>query len=124
MAGILLILRGMHTGVIRDRDHETAVDAGVSGGIERVGRDIQADVLHRRKCSCTCEGCAQCGLNGDLFIRCPFRIDFVVLRNCFGDLCRGRAGIAGRKPAAGLIESAREGFIAKHQFFHIITPSL
>ena len=122
MAGILLVLRGVHTGVVRDGDDQTAVDTGIGCGVERVCRDIQADMLHGGEGSGARKGSAQRGFHRDLFIRRPLCVDLVVFCNGFRDFSGRRTRIARRKPAAGLIKAPCKCFIAKHQFFHFRSP--
>ena len=122
VAGILLILRGVHTRVVGDSDHKAAVDAGVRRGIERVCGDVQADVLHRREGSRAGKARAQRRFNGNLFIRRPLCIDFLKLCDLLGDLRGRRSRVARRKAAARLVESACERLVSKHQFLHHSSP--
>ncbi len=46
VAVVLLVLRGVHAGVVGGDHHEAGVDAGESERHEGVGGDVQADVLH------------------------------------------------------------------------------
>ena len=49
MTGILFILGRMHPRVICDHDHQSGIDPGIRHRIERIGGDIQSDMLHRAK---------------------------------------------------------------------------
>ena len=47
VARVLLVLRRVHAGVVGDEDDEAAAHAGVREREERVGGDVEPDVLHR-----------------------------------------------------------------------------
>ena len=46
VAVVLLVLRGVHAGVVGGDDHQAGVDAGERERHERVGGHVEADVLH------------------------------------------------------------------------------
>ena len=120
VAGILLVLGGMHAGIIRDRDDKTAVHSCVGHGIERVRGDVEADVLHAAESAASCQTGSEGGFQGNLLIRGPFAVDFIIFDGFFRYLRTGSPGVAGDEAAAGLIEAPGESLIAKHQFFHVI----
>ena len=125
-AVILLVLGGVQSGVVSRDEAHAAVDAGVGEGQQRVGRDVEADVLHRREGAAAYEGCADSRLEGDLLIGRPFTGDavFVVLGNILQYLRAGRAGIRGGKGHTGLVKAAGNGLVAGHQVFgHVLTLS-
>ena len=103
IAGILLVLRAVHTRVIGNADNHAGVDTGVGDGEQWVGRNVQAHVLHAAEAPLAAHGRAESGLNGDLFIGRPLGVDLRVLGGALGDLRAGRTGITGYKSASGLI---------------------
>ena len=70
-AGVLLVLAGGHAGVIGHHDYQAAVHTGIGGCEERVGGDVEADVLHRCDDSGVSEGRANGHFEGDLLVRRP-----------------------------------------------------
>ena len=46
MAGILLVLRAVHTCIVRNADNHTCVNAGICDCENRVGCNVESDVLH------------------------------------------------------------------------------
>ena len=94
MTGILLVLRGMHSGVVCHANNETCVDSGVRHRKERVGRHVEANVLHSASTALTVEGRAKGDLESDLFVGSPLAIYIVIFSRKFGDLRAGSSGIA------------------------------
>ena len=119
MAGILLVLRRMHTCIIGNANDHTCVDAGIGNGKQGVCRHIQANVLHGAETALTCKAGTESSFHSNLFVRCPLSIDFFIGGYTFGDLGTGGAGVTGYKAAAGLKQTSGNGFVAKHQCFHI-----
>ena len=114
VAGVLLVLGGEHAGVVRDRDDQPAVDAGIGDGEERVGSHVQADMFLRAERAAAGDGGADRGLHGDFFIGGPFTPDVVAVPDSvLGDLGTGRPGITGDQTAAGFIESAGHCLVSK-----------
>ena len=103
MARVLLVLGGMHPRVVRDGADHAAVDADVGGGVQRVRRHVQADVLHRAKAACAAERGAERHLKGDLFVGRPFGINFVVFGDRLGDFRARGAGVGGDHRHAGFV---------------------
>ena len=93
MAGILLVLGAVHPGVVGDDDHHAGVDPGIAAGEQGICRYVEADVLHAAETALACQGCAERGLHGDLFVGRPFGVDLIVLRRFLGDLGAGRAWV-------------------------------
>ena len=118
VAGILLILRGVHARVVGDGDDHAAVHAGVAHGEQGVGGHVQADMLHCAEAAGTGHGCADGGFHGDLLIGGPFGVHFRILCGFFGYFGRGSAGIRRDKAAASLVKATRDGGVAQHKLFH------
>ena len=118
MARILLVLRRMHTCVVRHADDKSAAHTGIGQRKQRVCRNIQADVLHAAEAAVACQTCAERSLHRYLFVRRPFCVNFRIFGSAFRDLRAGCAGIAGDKAASGLVQAARGSLIAEHQGFH------
>ncbi len=100
-AVVLLVLRGGHARVVGADHDQRAGHAGVGGGEERIGGDVEADVLHRHDRSRARERRAQADLEGHLLVGRPLGAA-AQLRERLEDL-RGRsAGIAGAQGDAGV----------------------
>ena len=112
VARILLVLRGVHARVVGHADDHARVDADVAHRENRVGRHVQADVLHAAEAARAADRRAGRDLRRDLFIRRPFAVDFVKQCGRFGDLRAGRARIARDDADAGLVQAARHGLVA------------
>ena len=120
MAGVLLILRGMHAGIVGHRDHQAAVDADIRRGIQRVGRHVQPDVLHCAEAARAAGAGAVRHLKRHLFVRRPLGIDVLfILYHAFGDLGARGARIGGHHPHAGFIQPAGHRFISQQHCFQI-----
>ena len=118
VAAVLLILRAVHAGIVRNADDHTGVDARVGHGEQRVGGDVQSDMLHTAGGALASESRAECGFHCDLFIGRPFAVDVVILCEFLGDLRAGCARIAGDDRAACFVQSAGNRFVSYHEFFH------
>ena len=122
VAGVLLILGRVHARVIGHADNHAAVHARVGQGKQRVGRNVQADVLHAAEAAAAGKRRTERRFGRYLFIGRPLGIDFRVFCGGLRDLGTRRTGIAGDKAASGLIQAAGNGFIAQHQRFHVVIP--
>ena len=120
--GILLVLGGMHGGVICHADHKTAVDTGVGQGKQGVCGHVEANMLHGAAASHTGEGRAEGGFQRHLFIGRPFSIDFRKFGGLLGDLGGGGSGVAGDQAASGFIQATGHRTVADKQFFQCIAP--
>ena len=119
VAVVLLVLRGVHSGIVGGNDDDAALCAGVGEREQRVGGDVETDVLHRDDGAPAGEGRAGGDFEGNFFVRCPFGEDFVVPRDGFEDLGAGRAGIGRGEDAAGLECAARDRLVSRQQLFHV-----
>ena len=118
MAGILLVLGGMHARIVRHGADHAGVHADVRSRIQRIGRHVEADVLHGTEAAGAAGGRAERHLKGHLFIGGPFAINVVaILDDVFRDFGAGSAGIGGHDGDAGLIQPAGNGFVAQHEGF-------
>ena len=111
--GILFVLGGVHTRIVGHGTDHAATNPDVRGGVEGVGGDVEADMLHRAEAAGAAGGRAEGHLKGHLFVGRPFRVDFAVLYGGFGDLGTGGTGIGGEDGDAGLVESAGNGLVAQ-----------
>ena len=119
MAGVLLVLRGVHARVIGHHNDHARVHPGVGDGEQRVGGHVQAHVLHAAEGAAARQRGAEGGLHGHLLIGGPLAVDVVELGGLLGDLGTGGAGIAGDHTASRLVQSTGNGRVAQHQLFHI-----
>ena len=117
-AVVLLVLARRHARIVGGDDHERARDAGVGGGEERVGGDVQPDVLHRDERARAGERGAEPDLERDLLVRRPLRAA-AERRERLEDLGRGRAGIAGAEVDAAVPGRGRHRLVTgKKPSFH------
>ncbi len=93
-----------------------ACDADVGLRHQRIGGDVEADVLHRRERANAGERRADRHVERDLLVGRPLGVDLVggEAREGFEDLGRRRAGIGGGDPHARLPGAARDRLVA-HQ---------
>ncbi|MPN18453.1 hypothetical protein SDC9_165813 [bioreactor metagenome] len=94
MAGILLVLRAMHSRVVGYAYDHTAVYAGVGECEQRVGRDVEPDVLHAAEAALSGKRRAAGGFHGNLFVRSPLGIYLIIFCVEFGYFGAWGAGIA------------------------------
>ena len=118
MAGILLVLRGMHTGIVCDNDNHTGIDTGVRNGEQRIRCYVQANVLHAAEAALACQTGAECDFHGYLLIRCPFAVHLIIFCGFFGYLGTRCARVAGNDRAACFIQTAGNCLVAQHKLFH------
>ena len=119
-AVVLLVLRAEKARVVRGHYHEAAVDARVGEREERVGRDVEADVLHRGERARTRYRSAGRGLERDLFVSRPLGIDpgVLVRREVFENLRRGRSGIRGGEVQPGFPRASGRRLVSGHYLPH------
>ena len=126
-ARILLGLRGNGAGVVGNEDDHAALDADIGEAHERIGGNIQTDLLHGDHCACTAVGSAGAELQRGFFVDGPFGVkagDMCFCR-CFKNLCGGRAGIAADDIESGGDCTACDGGIAHQEFsMHQVTSFL
>ena len=122
VAGVLLVLGGVHSRVVGHGDNHAAVDAGVGDGEQGVGGNVEPHVLHAAEAAAARQRRAEGGFHGHLFIGGPLGVDLRILCRGLGDLGTRRAGVAGDEGAARFPEAAGNGLVAQKQFFHISGP--
>ena len=119
MAGVLLVLRGVHARVVGHHDDHARVHPGVGDGEQGVGGHIEAHMLHAAEGAAARQGGAEGSLHGHLFVGGPLAVDVVKFGGFLGDLCAGSTGITGDHTASRLVQSTGNGGVAQHQLFHI-----
>ena len=125
-ARILLGLRGDRAGIVGDEHDHAALHADVREAHQRVGGDVQADLLHRHQRALAGVRRAGGHLERDLFVYGPLDVDVARarLRDRLEHLGRGRAGIAGHNADARADRAEADGGVAHQQFFHCNHHSL
>ena len=124
MAGILLVLGGMHPGIVRHGADHAAVHPYVGGGIKRVGRHVQPHVLHGAEAAGAAGGRAEGDLEGHLLVGGPLGIDIrAVLHHAFGDFGARRARVGGHDRDPRLVQAPGNRLVAQQQCFHGIILS-
>ena len=103
VAGVLFVLRRVHTRIVCNTDHKTGIYTGIGKREQRVCSDIQPYVLHSAAASGTRERCAECDLHRYFFIRRPFTVYFFIICGKFRNLGAGSARITGDDATARFI---------------------
>ena len=113
MPVILLVLGGVHTGVVGGDDHKTAGHTVVSGGEQGISRHVHAHVLHGAEAAHAGDGSAVSHLRSHLLVGRPLTVKVArILGQCFKNLCAGGAGIGRAHPDARLVGAPGNGFVA------------
>ena len=112
MPAVLLVLAGVHRGVVRHADHHAAGDARIAQREQRIRRHVQAHVLHRADAAHPGQARAEGRLHGDLLVRRPLAVDVVILCQELRDLRGGRSRITAYQPDASVVKAPRHRFIA------------
>ncbi|MPM99248.1 hypothetical protein SDC9_146439 [bioreactor metagenome] len=94
MPGILFVLRRVHSRIIGNCYNHPRVYAGIAGNEKRIGRHIQADMLHCAEAASSRDGRTESCFERDFFIWRPFGVNFVIFRGAFADFGAWRPGIA------------------------------
>ena len=77
-------------------------------------------MLHAAEGASAADRRAERAFEGDLFIGGPFGVHFRIGGGEFGDFGGGGAGVAGNEAHVRLKETARDGFVAEKQSFHVM----
>jgi len=111
MPVVLFVLARRHAGIIGRDEHQAAGDAGIGGGKQGVGGDIDADMLHRHQRPAAGEGDADADFERDLFVWRPLRLA-AQRGEGFEDFGGGSSGIAGAEQDPGIEGGECDGFVA------------
>ena len=118
-AVVLLVLRGMHAGVVGVDDHHAADGADVGEGHQGVHRHVEPNVLHGDQRADAGEGSTHADFHGDLLVDRPFAVDGALeFSHVLHDFGGRRAGIGGGHAAAGAVGGPGDGLVGGKQFFH------
>ena len=117
VTAVLLVLRGVHAGIIRYANDHTRVHTGIGHSIEGISRDIEAYVFLRAERTAAGQTGAKGRFHGYLFIGSPFAIDVIELHCFFSDFCTGGTGIAGNEADAGFVQTAGYSLVAQQELF-------
>ena len=112
MSGILLILRGVHSGVVCNANDQTGIHASIRTSKEWISRHIKSHVLHAAKASLSGKACAKSHFHGNLLIRCPLTINLIILCSLFRHLGTRRPWITRNHAAACLVKATGKGLIS------------
>ncbi len=124
VAGILLVLGGVHARVVRHGDDHAAVHARIGNGKQRVRRHVQADVLHPAEGARPGQARAEGRFHGDLFVGGPLAVNLVKFGCFLGDLRARGARIAGSERASRFVQAPRRGHVSQKKFLHGICLSV
>ena len=103
IAAVLLVLGGVHAGIIGHSDHHAAVYADIGHGKKGISRYVQSHVLHSRKRTRAGKAGAGRHFHRHFLIGRPFALDLPIFGGGFRDFGTGSAGIAGGHTHAGFI---------------------
>ena len=78
MTGILLILRRVHSGVVRHAYDHTAAHARIRKREQRVCRNVETDVFHGAGTADTADRRTETDFRRNLFVRSPFAVNIIV----------------------------------------------
>lgn len=115
---VLLVLRGVHRGVVGRHHHQAAVGAGHGRIDEGVGGDVHAHMLHAYKRPLAGERHAQGLLHRRFLVRGPVAVDSALAGerkslDIFRDFSRRSSGI-GIYPRKSCVDSPeRQGFVSE-----------
>ena len=112
VVGILLVLRGVHAGIVGCQHDKTPADAGIGCREQGVRRDVHADVLHGRKNAGAAGRCADAHFNGNLLVHAPLGVDAVLLRERLERLGRRGARICDADARASFPGTLRNGLVS------------
>ena len=101
VVGVLLVLRGVHAGVVGGEHDEASANAGICSREQRVRRNVHANVFHSRKNASATGRCADADFDGDLLVHTPLGIDAILLRKCLERLSRRGARVRDANTGAG-----------------------
>ena len=118
VAGVLLVLAGMHAGVICHADDHTGIHARIADGKQRICCHVQSDVLHAAEAALASQARAERSFHGHFLVGRPFGVNLFVFGHLFRDFRGRRAWIAGYERASGLIKTAGNSGVAQHKLFH------
>ena len=124
VAAVLLVLRRVHAGIVGYQHDEAGVGPGVGKDHERIGGDVEADVLHRHHGAEAAERSAHPLLERHLLVGGPVGVHFRVLGKSFQHLGAGSAGVSRGKGNTGLPGAPRDRLVARHQCCHDLPPHL
>ena len=123
VAGVLLVLAGIHGRVVCHQEHQACIDTGVGHTHVRVRRHVQTHVLHGHQRADAAHGGANAHLKGDLLVGGPLAVHVLVVDQVLERLRRRRAGVAGADLHSGLPCALRYGLVAGKQLFaHVSLP--
>ena len=124
MSAVLFVLGGMHTGVICHADYQPGGHTGIPGHEQRVSGYVKAHVLHPAESPAAADSSTHSGFQGNLFIGCPFGVDFGIFCNFFRNFRTGSPRITGHEPHARFIQPSGHSGVPKHQLFHGYTSHI
>ena len=127
VARVLLVLRAVHGGVVGHGNHQSTMRAGDRHIHERIGRHIEAHVLHRDHGAATGVGHADPLFECHLLVGRPHAahrqaVLLGVILYGLVDLGRRRAGIGIGRADPRIDRTARDGFVAEQNFFRHACP--
>ena len=102
----------MHTGVVRNDYDHTGIYASIREREQRVGGNIQSDMLHAAERTRSGYSGAACGLHSDFFVRCPFAVYLIIFSRALRHLGARGAGIARCNTASGFVKASCDGLVS------------
>ena len=112
VVGVLLVLRGVHAGVVGGEHDEASANAGICSREQRVRRNVHANVFHSRKNAGATGRCADAHFDGNLLVDAPLGVDAVLLRERLERLGRRGARVCDADACAGFPGPLRNGLVS------------
>ncbi len=112
---VLLVLRGVHAGIVTNHNDKSRQDAGVGGRHQRVHRDVESDVLAGEQAADPADRGPQSHFESHLFVDRPLGINLRESRQDLEDVGGRGARVGARHAQAGLIGPLSQRFISGKQ---------
>jgi hypothetical protein len=114
-AVVLLVLRGVHAGVVGAHDDQPPVHAREREGHERIGRHVEAHVLHGDDGAPAGQRSPNGGLEGDLLVDAPLGMDALEMGGRLEDLGGRRARIPAGETGPSAHGAVGDGFVPREE---------
>ena len=102
----------MHSWIVRNDYDHTGIYASIREREQRVGGNIQSDMLHAAERTRSGYSSAACGLHSDFFVRRPFAVYLVIFSRALRHLGARGAGIARCNTASGFVKASCDGLVS------------
>jgi len=118
IAVVLFVLRAVHGRIIGADDDQSTFNSGVAHRENRIGCDVDADMLHHSQRSRPAKSCTDGDFHRHFFIGGPLRVNTVVFCEFLEDFRAGSPRITGAESRAAFKSASGNGLVSRHQYFH------